>query len=181
MLINNNKETLKNQEILNDISNIVDESVKNIRNIVNTLTPNTLLDYGLEKAFHAFINKLLSHTEIKVKFSCSLKQERFGQVLESTIYRSGIEMINNGMKHSQASIIQLQLEQNGDNLWLKYSDNGIGFNLEMQQEPEKAKGHGLTNIINRVKTLHGKIEMNSSKENGTSINILFILSNILDV
>lgn len=168
-------------EITNNISEIIDDSIKNIRIAVNALMPAILNDYGLDKAFQSFFNKLKLNITTKTKFSCKLLQDRFGAVIESTIYRSGIELINNGIKHSNASCIELNLEQIKDSLWLKYSDNGIGFNFDEQQNPEKAHGHGLANLTNRVKSLHGKIHVKSAKGKGTSVQILFVLSNMYDL
>ena len=150
----NNKER---DELTNSISEIIDDSIKNIKVAVNSLMPQILSDYGLEKAFRAFVNKLTLNVKTNINFNCKLNQVRFGAVIETTIYRSGIELINNGLKHSCASTIELVVEQIEDNLWLKYSDNGVGFNFYEQQNPEKAHGHGLANLTNRIKSLHGKI------------------------
>jgi PAS domain S-box-containing protein len=180
ILSGKDKDVQDKEELLSNISFIVNESIRSIRTIVNTLTPNILNDYGLEKAFISFINKLPKEP-IKVEFISNLSQERFGQVLESTIYRSGIELINNGIKHSQTDSIKLTLEQKGENLWLKYSDNGVGFDFKEQLNPEISKGNGLMNIVNRVKTLHGKIQYKSVNKKGTFIDILFVLSNVFDV
>lgn len=181
LLKNDDKTIAERSELTNSISEIIDESIKNMRVAVNALMPTTLSDYGLEKAFQSFINKLTLNVKTNIIFSCKLNQDRFGEVIESTIYRSGIELINNGIKHSSASKIELIVEQIDDNLWLKYSDNGIGFNYNEQQQPDKAHGHGLANLINRIKSLHGKIHLKSSPEKGTSVQILFVLSNMYDL
>lgn len=185
LYINLLKDPEKNIEerdkLTSSVSEIIDESIKNIRITVNTLMPTILNDYGLEKAFQAFVNKLILNVKTNINFNCKLNQDRFGTVIESTIYRSGIELINNGIKHSCATNIELNLEQIEDSLWLKYSDNGIGFNIDEQQLPEKAHGHGLANLTNRIKTLHGKILIKSIQGKGTSVQILFVLSNMYDI
>ncbi|NCO56506.1 MAG: hypothetical protein GW876_14060, partial [Bacteroidetes bacterium] len=48
----NNKER---DELTNSISEIIDDSIKNIKVAVNSLMPQILSDYGLEKAFRAFV------------------------------------------------------------------------------------------------------------------------------
>jgi len=157
-LLKNPEKNIKERgELTSSISEIIDDSIKNIRVAVNSLMPTTLSDYGLEKAFRAFVNKLTLNVKTNINFNCKLNQDRFGAVIETTIYRSGIELINNGLKHSCASTIELVVEQIEDNLWLKYSDNGVGFNLEEQQNPEKAHGHGLANLTNRIKAFMAKI------------------------
>ncbi len=181
-LLKNKDKTIEEQnELITSISEIIDESIKNMRSAVNALMPSTLSDYGIEKAFQSFVNKLKLNVKTNINFSCKLNQDRFGAVIETTIYRSGIELINNGLKHSYASNIELNIEQIQDSLWLKYSDNGIGFNYNEQQQPNKAHGHGLSNLINRIKSLHGKINIKSIPEKGTSIQILFVLSNMYDL
>jgi len=181
LLKSSDKKEEEKQEIITTTSEIIDEAIRNIRQVVNELMPTTLNDYGLEKAFQSFFYKLKYNINTKINFSCNLSQDRLGAVLESTIYRSGIELINNGLKHSFAKEIVLILEQIEDNIWLKYSDNGVGFDYDEQQIPGKTHGHGLSNLSNRIKSLHGKINIKSIPSKGTTVQILFVLSNIYDV
>lgn len=77
----NNKER---DELTNSISEIIDDSIKNIKVAVNSLMPQILSDYGLEKAFRAFVNKLTLNTDfhgniqtVKSRIRCPLKNKFF--------------------------------------------------------------------------------------------------------
>ncbi|MGX7835867.1 sensor histidine kinase, partial [Campylobacter fetus subsp. venerealis] len=72
----------------------------------------------------------------------------------------------NSLKHAQASALELQLILHEAYLNIMVSDNGIGMLQKSAQ-----KGIGMRNISERVEMLKGKLEIDSSPENGTSISI----------
>jgi signal transduction histidine kinase len=86
--------------------------------------------------------------------------------LEIMLYRAAHEMINNALKHAEATQINVQLVQESDRVSLTIQDNGKGFDPAI-----KTEGMGLENIRNRVETYNGKMTLYSSPENGTEINV----------
>jgi signal transduction histidine kinase len=78
------------------------------------------------------------------------------------------ELLNNAIKHAYASEILLQCSQNNDTFFITLEDNGRGFDTSAIRS---FKGIGLSNVKNRVDYLSGKLEINSTVNEGTSINI----------
>src|SRR6185369_14478524 len=77
------------------------------------------------------------------------------------------ELINNAQKHSGASAISISLLWSEAGLQLKVTDNGSGFDINKDKT-----GVGLWNFNQRVKQLHGKINMgNPPMEKGTEVFI----------
>lgn len=77
------------------------------------------------------------------------------------------EAINNAVKYSKATQIEIILKMDNNIITLEVKDNGIGFNLENH------KGNGLINLKNRAKDLNGSIIINSEEHKGTHIFIQF--------
>ena len=89
---------------------------------------------------------------------------------EQNIYRILSELINNTVKHADADTVKINLRNNDNTLFLLYSDNGKGFDVEKERS-ENSKGNGVKNIFNRVKTINGVCKMVSNKELGFMVRI----------
>ena len=81
------------------------------------------------------------------------------------IYRILQEAINNVLKHANATVIQLDIIQSENELFLIINDNGSGFSKNSSKS-----GIGLMNIEKRIEMLRGKFNIMSS-ESGTTLDI----------
>jgi two-component system sensor histidine kinase UhpB len=82
------------------------------------------------------------------------------------IYRIVQEQVNNIIKHSRASQVNIDITSDADQISLSIADNGIGFDTK-----QKSKGIGLRNIENRVKFYRGNATIRSQKEKGCVLEI----------
>jgi signal transduction histidine kinase len=78
------------------------------------------------------------------------------------------EVVNNIIRHAQASVISIQLIRHDDELVLVVEDNGIGFNVNNHNESE---GIGIRNIRSRVDFLNGNLNIDSYPGKGTTITV----------
>jgi signal transduction histidine kinase len=79
-------------------------------------------------------------------------------------YRVVQELLVNMKKHSRASLVVLQFEEEKHQWKLRYSDNGIGFNT-------KNCTGGLQNVENRIFAVLGSISFDSEPDKGLKINL----------
>ena len=96
-----------------------------------------------------------------------LKNTRFSETLEIGFYRIAQELINNIIKHSEATEVEIQLSKTKRFLLLVIEDNGKGFQLKHS----KHKGMGLSSIERRIEALGGVFEIDTSIGRGTTILI----------
>ncbi|MEZ4904418.1 MAG: hypothetical protein R2822_23055 [Spirosomataceae bacterium] len=75
-------------------------------------------------------------------------------------------MINNTLKHANASQIQLQLLERDGLLIIGYEDDGQGFEIK-----PFSSGFGFENIQNRVQLLKGKMVFDTAPDQGVSVHI----------
>jgi len=81
------------------------------------------------------------------------------------LFRIVQELINNTIKHSNATQVIVTLSEFDDFISLYYFDNGGGFDLKTIKF-----GSGITNIKERVEIFNGKIEINAN--NGSAIFVI---------
>lgn len=129
--------------------------------------PNALLKAGLASAIKEFIDKIDSRL-LKINLHTEGLNERLESNVETVLYRVIQECVNNVIKHSGASTLDISLIKDSDGISATIEDNGKGFNTKSK---EKFEGIGLKNITSRVEFLKGTIDFDSSPGNGTLVAI----------
>ena len=155
------------REILQNTSAVIDEAIRSLREISNNLSPHILNDFGLVRGIKHFVGRLGTVRDTKIEFKTTLKDERFDSNIEVILYRVTCELINNSLKHAEATEISIALRQERGLLVIDYSDNGKGFTYS----EEECNGMGLSNIRSRISSLNGKFEIISCKGEGMKAKI----------
>jgi signal transduction histidine kinase len=154
-------------EILNNTNHLVNESLSTIKDISNNLSPHVLSNFGLTSAIGAFTTKINQTRAVEVIFKSNMEALRLENDKEVVIYRAVCELINNAIRHSGASRIEIELHKHEKFVTLQFSDNGRGFDTGTLSMDDH-KGMGLSNIETRVKTVEGVFIIESTPGKGTS-------------
>ncbi len=166
-------DTEKRKLIINKGNENISEAIAILREISNNLNPHILSDYGLMEAIQSFISKFEDNKNFKVKFS-PLNNRRFSHHIEIVLYRVVIELINNTIKHANASEITISFSNiSNSEIKMTYSDNGRGFNFS--SDYKKINGLGLINIQNRIGALNGEIIFDTALGKGFKVDIILKL------
>ena len=154
--------TDEQREIISNTRYVVDEAIRSVREISNNMSPQTLMDFGLAQGVKSFITRLSALHTVEIRFATNLRKERFDRDVEVIMYRVICELINNSLKHSGCTTISLSLSLENGALKLDYSDNGRGFRPKAMMDC----GMGLSNIMSRIDSLNGTLNINSQKGRG---------------
>ncbi len=156
----------KKEEYVARLVQILDDTLNEVRNISNNISPHILRNYGLKDAVQSFIDKLkpVSDIQFQIKYDANIQ---LSQTFEFTIYRTLVEMVNNSIKYAQAQNISIFFTKLNEFVEIRYTDDGQGFDLEKQ----KNKGFGLTNMESRIVNLGASYEFNTSPGNGVEVII----------
>lgn len=146
---------------------LVDESCKEIRSVSHQMMPNALLKSGLASAVKEFLDKI-DNRIIKINLHSEGLQERLDGNTETVLYRVIQECVNNVIKHSGASNLDISLIKDADGIAATVEDNGKGFDTADKQ---KFEGIGLQNISSRVAFLKGTVDFDSAPGKGTLVAI----------
>lgn len=163
-LVNTNKGT--------DVANYLEqakndlEAIRNeIRSISHTLYPSALDLNGLSFALEKICKDLNGYEGIKISLRLSGEYKKEKREIEIALYRIALECMNNAIKHSQCTEINLKLIYREQDISLEISDNGNGFDAS---DLMKQEGLGLKNIQSRSKAIGAELKFESSK-NGTKV------------
>ena len=149
------------------ILNQLDSSVSELRRVARNLMPESLLNFGLEIALKDLCEFYMKDN-LSIDFQAINIEKVLPLNLQVNIYRIVQELLNNAVKHAEATNILVQCSQSENEFYITVEDNGKGI---QQAEMHKLKSLGLKNLQNRVNFLKGNMEVQSAKDQGTSINI----------
>lgn len=155
----------RSRPLLSEAGNILDESLSTMRELSSNLSPASLQRYGLVAALEDLtqrVEKLQTH---QIELQCTGEVIRLAEEVESSVFRIAQELINNTLKHAQATDIKLELNFLPETVQFSYSDNGKGFDLEAKKQ-EKRKSFGLINIESRARILDAQLHFDTSLGNG---------------
>lgn len=154
-------------ESFHRILNQLDSSVSELRRVARNLMPESLLNFGLEIALKDLCEFYMKD-DLTIDFQAINIEKNLPLNLQVNIYRIVQELLNNAVKHSNADNILVQCSQNAEEFYITVEDNGKGIT---ESEMSKVKSLGLKNLQNRVDYLKGKMEIQSTENQGTSVNI----------
>lgn len=160
--------TVKLTERLGSATDILTETLQSVRQISLNLKPPVLEALGLAAAIRSLIQKI--NTSGQIEITCDGPDELMIPAEESLgCYRIIQELLQNGLKHAQATEINLDIQQIGRSVQIDYQDNGIGFDFAKMAASDQ--GLGLRNIESRLNLLNGTISSESRPGGGTHLRI----------
>ena len=166
----NRNESLESKD-LNQCSEVLDETIREVRRISHDLRPSLLDDMGLEPAVVSLLDQFQERTKIKVISEIDLEDCKLREDIEITLYRLIQEALTNIERHANASRVQLRIGSEQSNIVFSISDNGIGF--DQNKQSLMSDGIGLKNMRERVELLSGDFTLSSKPDKGTSIRTVF--------
>ncbi|MDN3619681.1 ATP-binding protein [Polaribacter undariae] len=146
---------------------IIKEASQTIRDLSHTLVSSVLLKFGLKYALKDMADKY-SNSQIKIDTRVG-ETRRYEQKFEIKVYNIIQEFINNILKHSKAEKAMIKLDEADGKLYLRISDDGIGFD---KKKIVKKEGLGLNQIDARIQMMQGEFHIDTSPKNGTVIKVI---------
>ena len=143
-------------------------SIHDLRAYCENLKPPLLDTLGLNAALEKLIQKVIARADFVIIYTIDrlyLEDER----LNLMIYRLFQELLNNALKHSYATSIEIHLTEIINGFEITYSDNGVGCDLNdiMQSDSMGIKG-----MQERVKAFNGQFRINSRIHEGMIVQIM---------
>ena len=152
------------QNLIVGSKQLIDNTIENVRRISNDMLPSGLEEFGLKYAIEMLCDKVESASRLVINLNIN-SLERLDNRFELSLYRILQELLNNTLKHANATEVNIDFITENQLLTIIYQDNGQGF------DPDKLskKGLGLKNIESRVNMIEGKLEYMTDLERGMGI------------
>ncbi|HLF63438.1 MAG TPA: sensor histidine kinase, partial [Saprospiraceae bacterium] len=145
---------------------LLDEACKEVRHISNNLQPGALHKLGLVPTVNDLINRVRTADTPMIDFRHYGFNGSLDPRVSLNVFRIVQELLNNALKHSEATEISITMTQTQDTLSVIVQDNGKGY------EPGNTPmGMGTENIASRVNYLKGDLSIHSVIGEGTTSQI----------
>jgi signal transduction histidine kinase len=151
-------------------SQLAKRAIKELRQLSRVMYGQELIRMGIGEAIAFELDYLITAGLHTIHFKNNYTSKAGQTDKDIILFRIFQELLNNTVRHAEATSIDVSIDQDEKQLELTIKDNGKGFN-EKDLQKEK-KGMGLFNIRKRVALIAGEIDIISSPGNGTEIKIV---------
>lgn len=152
---------------------LVDDMIVTLRRIASDLRPRTLDDLGLAAALEWQGQEFEKRTGIRCHLVLPQEPLNLDPERSTAIFRIFQESLTNVARHSQATIVEAQLEIQEDHIIFRIHDNGKGFDPE---EAKAKKSLGLVGMQERALLLKGEVSIEAVPGSGTTMILRIPLS-----
>lgn len=153
----------------------LDICIKQVRGMAKALAPLNIYQQPFQTALRHYIHTLNFKNSIQIEFT-EREQIQLTADQHNQVYRILQEIINNTIKHANATHLMIEVGKDKTELLIRTSDDGIGYNIEKLRAANKL-GLGLLGIQSRIEYLNGTISISEKKIKGTKYNIRIPLTN----
>lgn len=163
---------LSNDPLFTKSFELADTASVEMRRIAHNLMPEVLLKLGLVNAVQDLCNNINAGRLMIISFQYYGMEQRLNSSIEVMLYRIIQELLNNIIKHAEASEVIIQFNRHSDRLTITVEDNGRGFNVS----DVSVGTAGISTIKNRVNYLNGQLNIDSKSGVGTTVIMEFLLN-----
>ena len=152
--------------LFDEIGGRIDGAVQSVRRIASELRPGVLDRLGLVAALEWLVREFERRSAIRTDLVVSGIDEPVDSEVSTALFRITQEALTNVVRHSQATRVRAELDEEDADLILRISDDGKGFDARLT---EKLPTLGLLGIRERAARLGGSVDIQSSPGAGTSL------------
>lgn len=161
---------------LDDSMELLEETVKHIRDVMANLSPPVLDKYGLPAALRWYGERLSERSGLSVVVQADEPLRRLPASHEIALYRLIQEALNNVIRHAKARTATITLEELDEGiLRLTVADDGVGFEADTffassPSGPPQARLHwGFVTMRERAEMANGRFHVESAPGEGTRV------------
>jgi len=156
-------------EMLEPLTRSLQESMHDLRQIIEQARPSVLQLFGLVEAIETQIER--SVRDSGITFDWHLVDDtdgacnRLPQTVSLAIFRIAQEAINNAIRHSDGDRLDVHLTKDAHHLVLEIRDNGVGM-----KQKSGARGSGIENMRTRARLIAAQFSCGSDA-NGSYVRV----------
>lgn len=145
---------------------LLSAALEDLRDLAKSLSTDFISDMGLERALQQQL-QILQHTaHCATQFSVNGSPYRLTAPHELVLFRMVQELLNNVVKHAEATAITVSIDYRQDKLIIQVQDNGKGFDPKAE-----SNGLGLRHMHNRARLLNGTLSFDCAPGCGTTATV----------
>jgi len=150
---------------LNFLDSLAQEANQEVRDLLFSLRPLTLVTHGLIAALTQLVERYQKHVPYRIHLKVgSLQDDALDSKVASTLFVIIQEALNNIQKHAKAHEVWVRLGTSETDLWVEVADDGQGFDVrQVESRYEQLGSFGLLNMRERARLIEGQIEIVSPR------------------
>jgi PAS domain S-box-containing protein len=157
---------------LQETTALLDNLLRQIRQISLDLHPSLLDDLGLAAALRSLLDQQARRAGLRAQFCAAQLADNIGPAIETTAFRIAQEAITNILRHANAGFVSVHLRTETGELRMKIVDDGRGFDLaEIEGHTCPDGGFGLMGMRERAASVGGRVQIVSSPRTGTTVEV----------
>lgn len=153
---------------LEEMSQMIKESIDSIREISSFLRPAILYELGLVPAFEWQLTKFEKQSGIIFRFNYSPEKINIDNQISLILFRILQESLTNIIRHSEATLAVVDLRMIKRRIKMTIKDNGKGID---EEKIKSLTSMGITGIVERIRSVNGNISIKGFKDTGTVLNM----------
>ena len=162
-------ETTEAKKRISQSRSLVEKTLNDLRKLIYELRPEVLDQLGLVAALRSYVRTHLQTENIKTKLHFHKLQDRINPEVEVTLFRIIQESITNIIRHSRATMVDINVMVDDLTAIAMIKDNGVGFDVKKAlADPESL---GLRGVQERVAVFEGQLIIESKAGHGTCLEV----------
>lgn len=153
------------------------QAASQLRDICAGLYP-PVVDEGVASIVRGLAKDFRVRTGLSAQVSILLQGDSVNNDVRRAIYHVLKESLSNVVKHANASVVEIEVEQHSNSIQLHVADNGSGLPTAFPSSGERLKGQrfGIVNMQEWSILVNGRLEINARPGGGTAVNLEVPLS-----
>lgn len=162
IILNRMLDTIQSEEDIKQIKHKVLTCIETTRLTCNELHPVFLIELGLIDSVKYLVKNIQTQSDLRIQFDDEFYISNLHLDFLTMVYRIIQELLNNSVKHAQASTVQLQLISIAEHIEIHYVDDGIGLHM-IDLEKRPLHYSGLSMMKKNIESYNGEFLIFSEK------------------
>lgn len=158
------------QEQIGQIEGLLNQVEKHLRRYSHELRPTILDDLGWIPAIRFLAEGVSTRAGLPIHIESKVSG-RLPSPVETALYRTVQEGLNNAVKHAKAKNIWIRAWKERNTLCCSIRDDGAGFDTGRVQGEPSRKGLGLIAMQERMSAIGGILRVESCPGSGTELSV----------
>lgn len=153
------------------VRELLQEVEKHLRRYSHELRPTILDDLGWLPAIRFLAEGVSKRADLPIHIESQISG-RLPSPMETALYRTVQEALNNTLKHAKARNVWIRAWRNKSSIHCSVRDDGVGFDLHVAQAAGAGKkGLGLIAMRERLSAVGATLHIHSHLGKGTELSI----------
>jgi PAS domain S-box-containing protein len=155
-------------DLARQLSQVVDQSIADVRDLTNELYPTALVHLTLMQALEQLADQFGRRAGVRVTVCQTPEFPGLSSDTRILFFRAAQEMLTNVARHARASTVRVSLEADTERVALVVEDDGKGMT---DADLRKAGSLGLLGIRERFEALGGGLAVDAAAPSGTHVTV----------